>query len=41
MVAGYAAKQLVEDGLEPGEMGIVSADFRSRFGPGALQAESR
>ncbi len=26
MVAGYAAKQLVEDGLKPGELAIVSAD---------------
>jgi 3-phenylpropionate/trans-cinnamate dioxygenase ferredoxin reductase component len=26
MVAGYAAKQLVESGLKPGELGIVSAD---------------
>lgn len=26
MVAGYAAKQLVENGLKPGELGIVSAD---------------
>lgn len=26
MVAGYAAKQLVESGLGPGELGIVSAD---------------
>jgi NADPH-dependent 2,4-dienoyl-CoA reductase/sulfur reductase-like enzyme len=26
MVAGYAAKQLVENGLTPGELGIVSAD---------------
>jgi NADPH-dependent 2,4-dienoyl-CoA reductase/sulfur reductase-like enzyme len=26
MVAGYAAKQLVETGLKPGELGIVSAD---------------
>src|SRR5215467_5121959 len=26
MVAGYAAKELVEHGLKPGELGIVSAD---------------
>ena len=26
MVAGYAAKQLVELGLQPGELPIVSAD---------------
>src|SRR5438067_1488678 len=26
MVAGYAAKQLVESGLKPGELAIVSAD---------------
>ena len=26
MVAGYAAKQLVESGLKPGELTIVSAD---------------
>jgi 3-phenylpropionate/trans-cinnamate dioxygenase ferredoxin reductase component len=26
MVAGYAAKQLVENGLKPGELGIISAD---------------
>ena len=26
MVAGYAAKQLVENGLKPGELHIVSAD---------------
>ena len=26
MVAGYAAKQLVELGLQPGELAIVSAD---------------
>lgn len=26
MVAGYAAKQLVEDGLKPGELHILSAD---------------
>jgi NADPH-dependent 2,4-dienoyl-CoA reductase/sulfur reductase-like enzyme len=26
MIAGYVAKQLVEDGLKPGELGIVSAD---------------
>jgi hypothetical protein len=26
MVAGYAAKQLVENGLKPGELRIVSAD---------------
>lgn len=26
MVAGYAAKQFVENGLKPGELGIVSAD---------------
>src|SRR5688500_172531 len=26
MVAGYAAKQLVEDGLKPNELTIVSAD---------------
>ncbi|MDQ2776730.1 MAG: hypothetical protein M3Y57_17695 [Acidobacteriota bacterium] len=26
MVAGYAAKQLVENGLKAGELGIVSAD---------------
>src|SRR5690242_246727 len=26
MVAGYAAKQLAEDGLKPGELGIISAD---------------
>lgn len=26
MVAGYAAKQLVEGGLKPGELGLVSAD---------------
>jgi hypothetical protein len=25
-VAGYAAKPLVEDGIKPGELGIVSAD---------------
>src|SRR5467141_2077176 len=27
MVAGYAAKQLVELGLKPGELAILSADF--------------
>ena len=26
MVAGYAAKQLVESGLKPGELAILSAD---------------
>ena len=26
MVAGYAAKEFVERGLKPGELGIVSAD---------------
>jgi hypothetical protein len=26
MVAGYAAKQLIENGLKPGELGIISAD---------------
>lgn len=26
MVAGYAAKQLVQNGLKPGELGIISAD---------------
>jgi hypothetical protein len=31
MVAGYAAKQLVENGLKPGELGIDSARLRDRL----------
>ncbi|MGZ4107776.1 MAG: hypothetical protein ACXVO1_10615 [Tumebacillaceae bacterium] len=39
MVAGYAAKELVSQGLKPGELTIVSADSgepHSKASPGTL-----